>query len=52
MIRAAHDKSAEWPGLRLGLAQDAFAGAKYSSTFSRTARQRIAGVCSPAGCRR
>ena len=44
MIRAAHDKSADWPELRLGLAQDALTGVKHSSTFSRPAQRRIAGV--------
>ena len=31
-----------------GLAQDAFAGVKHSSTFSRLAQRRIAGVLSAA----
>jgi len=44
VVRAAHDKGAYRTGLRLGLAQDAFAGVKHSPAFSRLAQRRIAGV--------
>ena len=39
-----HDEGAQGPELRLGLAHDAFVGVKHSSTFSRLAQRRIAGV--------
>jgi hypothetical protein len=45
VIRAAHDKVRTGPNCAsIGLAQDALVGVKHSSTFSRLAQRRIAGV--------
>ena len=44
VVRAAHDKGAYRWSAPIGLAQDAFVGVKHSSTFSRLAQRRIAGV--------
>jgi hypothetical protein len=44
MIRAAHDKGADWTELRLGLSHDVLTGVKHSSTFSRLAQRLMAGV--------
>jgi hypothetical protein len=44
MVRSAHDKGAQRPELRFGLAQEAFVGIKHSFILCFFAQVRMTGV--------